>query len=353
MGYYKICFKPAEPYFLGNEKSFKYPGQKNGGEYANSYFIRSENTPSQTTILGALRFLLLPCIKEDFNYTEDEKKKNADAVGKSGFQIGIEEMQTFGWIKQISPVFLSDNQGSNYIPCPMDHVTGNSSYTPFNNYKEILTSSGKKLYTESYNSKDGLMDGYLCLETKNVVSSGDIFEPSMRIGINRANKADGFFKKEYKMLDRNYAFSVYAEIESENQDIVGTHVVTMGQGKSPFAVSITEPGKTIDEFKNEVVHGLDNYNRSEYSMVYCFGDAFVECNPCIDTVFAAYETRDYRSFERSAQSEWKVKKGSTLYRTLKAGSVFLVDDSKKWIDKHSRSNAEQIGFNNFVIVGGK
>ena len=355
MGYYKIGFRPAEPYFLGNEKNFKYPGQNNGGEYANSYFIRGENVPSQTTILGSLRFLLLPYVKENFDYTAEEKTANEEATGKCSFQAENTEVQSFGWIKQMSPVFLTDHTGRKYIPCPMDHRKSQEKYSPFKDYKGVNSSGGERLYAADYSVKDGLEDGYLCLETCEVIELSDIFRSVMRIGINRGERENGFFKKEYKLLDSKYAFSVLAEIGlPEERRITGKHVITMGQGKSPFSVEITEvEDSAMEEFKDEIVSAISSEHRHGCSMIYCPGDAFVNCNPCEETSFAAYSTRDYRAFTRSAESNWKVNKGSTLFRMLKAGSIFLTDKPEEWIERQCNPNAQQIGFNQFIIAGGK
>ena len=46
---YLVKFKPLEPYFFGNEKSFIFPKDENQTSYqqlANSYYIKGENTPS-------------------------------------------------------------------------------------------------------------------------------------------------------------------------------------------------------------------------------------------------------------------------------------------------------------------
>ena len=63
---YLLTFTPQEPYFFGNEKSFTYPGQKNGGQYGNRYYVKSEQTPSQSTLFGALRYLMIPVKKHNY-----------------------------------------------------------------------------------------------------------------------------------------------------------------------------------------------------------------------------------------------------------------------------------------------
>ena len=49
------------------------------------------------------------------------------------------------------------------------------------------------------------------------------------------------------------------------------------------------------------------------------------------------------STETNEITEGKVEKGGTLYKLIKAGSVFISDDTSKIVCK--RQNCEQIGFN--------
>lgn len=346
---YKVTFSPAEPYFFGNEKSFKYPGQKIGGAYSNSYFIRSEDMPSQSGILGTLRFLLLPHIKTDYSYSDDEKRENAEAVGEKSFNIDSEKIQKFGLIKKISPVFITDGKDT-YIPAPLNdnseynRNTDNKNakkYIPLADFKQVKTSDGIKLYAADYNTKYGLTSGFLNLADNNIYF--DLIESSTRVGINRAADNDGFFKKEYKMLKKGYSFAVYADIEKEMGD--SPVPVYMGQGKSPFSVKFE---KSENNLENEVKEALGKLN-SQHKIIYCLSNAVVSKNPCDNTLFAAYQSSDYRSFMTNFSKS--VKKGK-LHRLIKAGSIFITDKPNDWIQNHSNKNAEQIGFNKFIIAGG-
>ena len=107
---YKISFKPVEPYFFGNEKTFAFPVKgENASPSVSSYFIRSEDMPSQSTILGALRYLFLDHKNPDFKYTKEQAADNAKAVGPASFDIASEDVQQFGLIRKISPVFISES----------------------------------------------------------------------------------------------------------------------------------------------------------------------------------------------------------------------------------------------------
>lgn len=356
MACYKVNFSPMGPYFFGNEKNFKFPGQKKGQEYCNNYFIRSEDTPSQTTVLGALRYLLLPNINNEFTYSDEEKEENNKAVGEVGFKAESPNIQSFGRIQMISPLFLEDGSGHHFISCPLDHICGQSKYSPFLDYEEVKTSEGKKLFAKDYDIKNnGLEGGYLCIETGNIIKKKDVFRPTIRVGINRSKPEDGFFKKEYKILVNRYSFSVYAIINSPSEEEMSTQrIITMGQGKAPFVVSMeVVDDDAIENLKEKISTIICSKIPDGYSKIYCFGDAFSNANPCNETVFAVYDTRDFRSFVRSNQSAWVVQKGSLLHRMIKSGSVFLVENPTDWLKKHSHPNGEQIGFNQFIVVGGE
>ena len=59
MSTYLVRLTPQEPYFFGNEKNLEFKGQKNRGQMTNRYYIKSERTPLQTTLLGAMRYVFL------------------------------------------------------------------------------------------------------------------------------------------------------------------------------------------------------------------------------------------------------------------------------------------------------
>ena len=75
MSVYKISFIPSGPYFFGNEKSFIYPGSEND-KFGTLYYIKGENLPSQSTVLGALRYILLP----EKGYDKLGKEINTEAA---------------------------------------------------------------------------------------------------------------------------------------------------------------------------------------------------------------------------------------------------------------------------------
>lgn len=358
---YKITFKPVEPYFFGNEKNFVFPGQTQKSAYSSSYFIKSEKTPSQSTILGALRYIFLVHKKPDFKYEPDEKADNEKAVGKSSFNADQDGVQDFGIIKNVSPVFLcgtgKNGESVTLIPTPMDHkiiVTDENGkkkktteYTPFSDYIQAETSEGEKLYADDFDVKEGLSHNYCSVENGEIYESEDLFTTDLRIGINRSSKRDGFFKKEYSMLKNDFSFAVYAEIDADDTVTSSVQYVFLGQGKSAFSVTFTEEENNLG---NAVEYFLGKYKR-DYKFVYCLSDSFVTDFDDENVLFCAIDTKDYRSFRTKEQG--RIEKDGNLHRLLKAGSVLYVKDSEQWTEKNKKVNAQNIGFNIFVTTGGK
>ena len=361
---YKVTFKPVEPYFFGNEKNFAFPGQKQESLYASSYFIKSENAPSQSTILGALRYVFLPYKKADYSYEDYEREANKKAIGEKSFNVESESIQEFGIIKKISPVFIygknNDGEGITLIPTPMDHNRSDNTdtknkekikpciYSPFDEYLNVNTTEENKLYAVDFDVKEGIEHSYVSLGNNEIYSETDLFETDLRIGINRAEKNDGFFKKEYCMLKNNFAFAVYAEIDIDVAP--EPKCVFLGQGKSAFTVTFTEEADTLE---CKVKSFIENFKskRAPFPFIYCLSDCFVKDFDNSSILFCAIDTKDYRTFETIGKG--RVKKGHNLYRLLKAGSVIITENPETWIEKNMNENANNIGFNTYVISGGK
>ena len=369
---YKVTFKPVEPYFFGNEKNFTFPGQKQKSTYSSSYFIRSERVPSQSTILGVLRYIFLPYKWEDFNHKDtreiinNKNNINDKVVGAASFDIDSESIQNFGIIKKISPVFISGRndfgESVTLIPTPMDHNrTSEKServhkasdkeilqYYPFLEYIKVNTTEGKKLYAKDFNVKEGVEHSYVSLEKGELYTFSDLFQSDLRIGINRTEKKDGFFKKEYCMLKKNFSFAVYADIDIDNAPKATS--VFLGQGKSAFIVNFTEESNDLQNRVKEFLSRKE-YQRAAYPFIYCLSDVFVGDFDNEKVLFCAIDTKDYRAFKTREMG--RIEKGGTLYRLLKAGSIIIPENPDEWANKNKKSNAENIGFNTFVILGGK
>lgn len=334
MSQYLVTFKPQEPYFFGNEKRFTFMGERSDNVGSN-YFVRSERVPSQSTMIGTLRYILLPIKKNYGEYTPADIEKNDAAVGPRSFRYGDENR--FGVIKELSPVFIMQGDEA-LIPTPLDHQVGKSVYTPFADYASCGEGSGR-VYPTEYKAKNGTASSYTRLSDRAVVEQDGIFDSTVRVGINRQNRTEGFFKREYAILKEGFAFAVYAELD-EGASVPESTVVYMGQGKSTFTVTFTP---VEDGAKADFIGRVADILRNE-EVCYCLSDVFVDADIYGGVKFAATELRDYRAYTTCGG---RVSKDTTLYKLIKAGSTFLVDGDR-WAEFSKRitdPTVETVGYN--------
>jgi len=333
MATYLVTFTPSDKYFFGNEKGFSFEKGDNG-----SYFIKGENLPLQSTLFGAVRYLLLP--EKGYGKVQEY----AHIIGSESLDI-TEEGQTFGVIKRISALFLCKGDEW-FVPTPFDHNTAcdASVYTPYVDYSVIETIGGQKLYTDSYDSKQGTEHSFMSLKDGHLERS--LFESETQVGINRREREDGFFKKEYKRLKGGFSFAVLADIDDNTLD-GKKGAVLLGQGKTPFTATFTAySGESLEEKTRVAVSSARN-GCTPYILFLsdCYLGSISVDEIYVKTKFGVVETRDYRTFKTNGA---KVKKGSTLLHLIKAGSIIIPADSSLTLQELRESNACAAGFN--VIV---
>ena len=354
MGAYLIKFTPLEPYFFGNEKNFGYGLRKN-----KTYFIESNEVPSQSTLFGTLRYCCIDDPGKSYNINPEE-------IGSESFNILSEKIQSFGKIKRMSPMFLTKGNLF-YIPVPMNHKKGDY-YTPFSQYEECLTDKGVRSFPLDYENKLGLQEGFMQIngeqQGKVLINYSDdsLLYRVDRIGINTKNKQQGFFRKIYCMLTQGCSFAVLADIDKKVSD----QMVYMGRDKSPFKVSFVNAesvfgggkGKYEDAFSalTEMIRGcIKKFNLSKKFQL-ALSDLYIPDN--VEEVyngcsFACIKTKDYRSFitnYKTNRFENRFQRGITLQTMIKAGSIFILKDETSsvlfpWEDSKVVKNVQQVGYN--------
>lgn len=365
---YRVDFKPISPYFFGNEKTFPYTGQKIGQHLSNSYYIKSERVPSQTTILGALRYLFLVHKNNNYTYSDKEFKENAVRVGAESFDIERTEEQDFGIIDSVSPVVLYHKDLGILIPTPFDHNNQSdlTRYQPFANYATVETPDDLKLYTTDYNAKNELTDSYMSLESQTLVKSEDIFSYEDRVGIAIDKSEKAFFKKKYAILDQKCVFSVYLNLWDEDavdtlkRSTEGAISVFMGQGKSAFLVSFTEQKNPMNPDKNGKTIFASFLERALPEGVvgealYFASDAVITNSAALyeNTLFSVVKTKDYRTFgitycDTESGKRGSFQKKSTLFKLIQAGSILITPNASAVLKLFENPNAKKIGMNQIV-----
>ena len=135
-----ITLQPLEPYFFGGDRSFAYGDttvQRAGG-----YYIRSMDTPPQTTLFGLVRYLGIKNPSPLFTVDAESQKR----ISTESYDLRNPDQQ-FGRIKEISSVYIQDAMGLYYTRVPFDHTAGKDVYTPWNDYSKVTeTLQGARIY---------------------------------------------------------------------------------------------------------------------------------------------------------------------------------------------------------------
>jgi len=362
----KILIKltPLEPYFLGGERIFDIVSKEEGGkkslEENKYYFIRSLDTPSQTTLFGVLRYLGIKDPSKG-NYLDDEDKNN---IGSNSFNLIPNDSSGFGRINSISPLHLYYD-GKYLLPTPFDHKCGQENgesneaekYSYFDDYSDpIATSHGEKILPKDYNAKVGLANSWFTIDDNEIHS--DIIKGVVRTGINKNRTDKAFFKKEYKCLKKGYSFTFTADIEEgydflftkdDDSDVsrLNKRTVYLGQGKSPFFAQVSLMKKELPTLDPKSLRKGMVYAQSD---LYYAGDIQTLYNDC---KFVCVKTRDFRIFTTNygkKSSKDRFIKGNNI-QLIRAGSMFWPNDIESFKSKITNQHAAIAGFNQIIIGG--
>lgn len=348
---YLLTLQPMEPYFFGNEKTFSFDPQKPGD---NRYFIKGERLPLQTTLLGVLRYLLMPVKNAGYRYTESDQSRNAAVIGPESFQINADAQQ-FGAIRSISPVFLTCG-GQKYVRTPFDHtVQETARYTPFRDYQAVETDRGVRWFAADYDAKAGLSDSYMNTADGSLIPAETLFSPVVRVGISKGKQEKAFFKKQFLRLADGWAFSAYITLDTDvlAQDPGAQAALAalesgtsayLGQNKSAFALRLQPEENTLPE---QVSRHL------RPGVVYCLGDALVPGAVYDGCLFAAVRLRDYRAYQTVFRKQADetgtyvggISKSQELHKLLCAGSILIPHTPDSVQNSFHHPNCQTIGFN--------
>ena len=354
---YRITFTPMEPYFFGNEKTFRFTGEKLAGQFDSPYYIRSEILPAQTTLFGAIRYLLL---NNRDPYFQSYPTNYEERIGPNSFSLKQTKKQNFGIISKMSPVFLQ-NAGDIYVKTPFDHKSGESVYTPF--CRATLTapkSSSKREYAEDYDVKAGISDSYMNIDTRGIIDGKEIFDSVTRVGIDKKKHDEAFFKKEFRILKAGWSFGIYLTLDFKQEETLQLDpVVFLGQNKAAFRVEYVQENVKDAQEENQIENRIRAILPPH--TVYCFGDTYVKSDVYQNFTFAATLTRDHRMYEtlpdsketESGQKTERIRRDNILYKLLRAGSVFWFDPELQNItditEPFNHLNAQTIGMNSIII----
>ena len=335
---YRADFVPHGAYFFGNEKTFSFD---TGGRS----FISSEQTPSQSTLLGALRYALLynfeyegrRLFKPDRKYSLSDNEQAAvdNLIGKGGFDIGSSSEQDFGAIEKLSPLFIYDTKKAEaLVPTPRDHCISDSD--EFNDFAYSADSDNVESFPYAPFSPDDFVFDEFTFSVDGSDSGSQIpahwlFQKVQRIGISKKQYKSAFFKRECYQLQDGFAFSVYVTLR-DDVTLPSSTVVFMGQGRTAFTIRFTEEEDSINDALAELIYPDTVYLRGDSSLT---ADVYAHC------FFTALAMRDHRAYSVSLKG--KVSKGANVYHLISAGSIFKSSDAaalKACIESDSGADTE-------------
>ena len=331
-----IKLTPLEPYFFGGERIFEID---DGNKH---YFIRSLDTPSQSTLFGALRYIGIKNPKSNYEVSNEDKKN----IGSNSFKLSYPNVNDFGKINHISPLYLFSEKDGFLIRTPFDHRVRctcgifSPMYTPFDKYSDIVqTGVGDRRFPLEFNAKHGIADSWLALKDRKIFT--DLFESSTCIGIDKKNIDKAFFKKEYKNLKRSFCFAFFADVDEDFRYYQSK--VYLGQGKSSFNVECkfveTEPDFPEDLLRKEMVYAQSD--------IYYTDDIQELFNSCF---FVCVQTRDYKIFTDSYLR--RNKDTDKVIKLIQAGSVFWPCNREVFIRNFEKGKHTKLAGFNKIVIGG-
>jgi CRISPR-associated protein Cmr3 len=326
---YQVKLTPLSSFFFGNEQ----------GETAD-YYLKGNNFPQQTALLGLIRHQLLiqnNLIGSDQKITSNDNAKKL--IGDSSFSFN--EHNSFGVINSVSPCFILNLHGNKYQPT-----------LPF--FAASIGKAGENYFFPNFDPKIYSSLNFIS-ENGDQKSEDDFFYAEERPGIDKPydgiTKEKAYFKQVWVKLKKGYSFGFYVTIDKTRypEGVNFTDAfVTFGKESMPFKMEVAEQAITIqqsDRDTNAVVLLSDTY----------IGDADIisKCELAVtDTVSfrnilnkTSQDKKDYfNKIPREGNSIrlQLLKKGSLLFSTNKLTEI------SEAIDKHT--NFKTIGYNHYKQI---
>lgn len=374
---YFMKIKPLEPYSFGGEQGFAYPGETLGKE---SYFVRSEQIPNQTTILGMLRYAILSHTNQlhsSFDYQEDEQKQMAKYIGPASFSFTSRERQEFGVIRRISPVFLCNEKDEILIRNPFHNCSSGSGYVPMEmESRGFQTGQGEIRLPrkEAYDAKKGYGAGYINISSGRLEIEYDLFHSLFRTGNRKNNKQgreeDAFFKQELFCLKPGYSFGVFVDLKEEIEGIGQAAggakpafvpeqmILPFGKKRAMFQLQCSVSDQDLEEMvkqafaaKNRQDGGAGDSQAASEKWYYALSDLYLDQSICHRS-FAIVEKKYQRNLQTVHRSgkRGRLKKTEERLELISSGSVFYGGYPEGIL---AGQNASQIGYNRIIELGGK
>ncbi len=353
---YLIELTPVDMFFFGTENRYRPRKHKGAPKFEADYFQRSAKFPQQTTVLGALRYLILQ-ENGQIPITNNDEAKNL--IGPSGFQINNGNKLKYGAIQYLGPVYLR-NDNDFYMPAPKNLFIGENGELIWGKpeKKENVSTNqpGTFLYFKDYTEKKGIADDVLVnIQNMNKrLKYKDVYVEVEKVGINIKQEEDAYYKQiSYKfkpkqklsfVLMAKWDETIWKPVEGKK------YLLPIGAEKQMFTVRFKK--------YNDELQPVFSKNNSTFPYIILLSDAYIEQNT---SDFSIVSQKSFRFLKSNVQntnnySRWN-SSGAILrskrYTLFERGSVFyFLDDIKlnDFVKKQLKSKLEfcQIGYNHYI-----
>ncbi len=334
---YLIKLNPRSKFFFGGDRTFTSNERQN-------YYSHSTFFPQQTALLGMLRYALL---KENNLLETDDEVRKTELIGSSGFDAVVD---SYGIIKQLSPVFIIENQDF-WLSAGFDKQS----------YAQLRLGESKNLKIEKFNAKEILEHRFVASNSSKPIQSLSYFfteTPQVGNAKDRGGKAqqDAFFKQKYLSFQRNEAnyeskFAFGIEIETdETINLGGLKTVFLG-AESVFTIEILE--------SKGIFEAIDTQNtnlkvqKAEDTKIVLLSDCYVANLAQLksNADFILTDSPIPFKFNQSKQREYYKKPDrSDQYHLLGRGTVIYPKDTIAITEQiESESAFRSIGYNHYQI----
>ena len=309
---YLVTLKPLEPFLFGGNQTFGTLGDKEAG----SYLVTSRQFPQQTAVLGMVRKALmiqagLLTRKRRGEWVDKHKKVDAiNLVGYEKFSMSEKEVQDFGTIEKLSPIFLMQ-KAKRYIK-----------------KTDIDSHDYEDGVLKGYNPKEDIYDNFVPVDGGEKLKSEDIFNEVNQTGNKKGGEDNSLFKKTSYTLKDGFCFAFYIELDTA----LKSAMVSLGADRSAFMMEVKEDNATLDYADSKGYLTL-------------LSDALITIdikNNCDFAITSELSHRNLKS-KKSALQKNTFEKSETVYLYEK-GSVFI-NPSEALLADLNQENLQQIGYN--------
>jgi len=355
---YLIELTPVDMFFFGTENRYRPLKHKGAPKFEADYFQRSAKFPQQTTVLGALRYLIL---QENGQIPISNKGKANNLIGPSGFQINNGNKLKYGAIQYLGPVYLR-NGNDFYMPAPKNLFNGENGEYIWGKPEKIdnvrTNQPGTFLYFKDYTEKKGIADDVLVnikdMDTDKTLKYDDVFVEVEKVGINIKQEEDAYYKQiSYKFKpEQKLSFVLMAKWDETiwKPDKDKKYLLPIGAEKQMFTVRFKK--------YNDELQPVFSKNNSTFPHIILLSDANIEQNTAD---FSIVSQKSFRFLKSNVQntnnySRWNSSGAisrSERYNLFERGSVFYFLDNDKmndFINKQLKTKQEfcQIGYNHYI-----